>query len=210
MRSNDCCRPRTLASSFMTNAGPAARAANTRRISIRSQMMPSLPCGKRNELLVRDAQGSDIRAAVREAGFAPLAATRAPVDFVIVCFGLAVSVIDEDQEEVALEMRLKGHSQEEISKALEVASAAEAVFESGFSKGFERFDALKPMTVMSLVQRLTWQLYAFHFACTQRRRYARRERILSSARIPLRPDANPSRRRSATVVDPRRRRPRSA
>jgi uncharacterized protein len=74
---------------------------------------------------------------------APLAATRAPVDFVIVSFGLAVSVIDEDQEEVALEMRLKGHSQEEISKALEVASAAEAVFESGFTKGFERFDAVR-------------------------------------------------------------------
>ena len=34
-------------------------------------------------------------------------------------------------------------SQEEISKALEVASAAEAVFESGFTEGFERFDALR-------------------------------------------------------------------
>jgi uncharacterized protein len=74
---------------------------------------------------------------------ASIAATRAPVDFVIVSFGLAVSVIDEDQEEVALEMRLKGHSQEEISKALEVASAAEAVFESGFTKGFERLDAVR-------------------------------------------------------------------
>jgi hypothetical protein len=74
---------------------------------------------------------------------APLAATRAPVDFVIVSFGLAVSVIDEDQEEVALEMRLKGHGQKAISKALEVASAAEAVFESGFTKGFERFDAVR-------------------------------------------------------------------
>ena len=74
---------------------------------------------------------------------APIAATHAPVDFVIVSFGLAVSVIDEDQEEVALEMRLKGHTQEEISKALEVASAAEAVFESGFTKGFERFDAVR-------------------------------------------------------------------
>ena len=74
---------------------------------------------------------------------APLAATRATVDFVIVSFGLAVSVIDEDQEEVALEMRLKGHSQQEISKALEVASAAEAVFESNFAKGFERFDAVR-------------------------------------------------------------------
>ena len=74
---------------------------------------------------------------------APLAATRAPVDFVIVSFGLAVSVIDEDQQQVALEMSLKGHTQEEISKALEVASAAEAVFESGFTKGFERFDAVR-------------------------------------------------------------------
>lgn len=74
---------------------------------------------------------------------APIAATRAPVDFVIVSFGLAVSVIDEDQEEVALEMRLKGHNQGEISRALEVASAAEAVFESGFTEGFERFDAVR-------------------------------------------------------------------
>jgi uncharacterized protein len=74
---------------------------------------------------------------------APLAATRAPVDFVIVSFGLAVSVIDEDQQEVALEMRLKGHTQEEISKALEVASAAEALFESSFTTGFDRFDAVR-------------------------------------------------------------------
>jgi uncharacterized protein len=74
---------------------------------------------------------------------APLAATRANVDFVIVGYGLAFSVIDEDQQEVALEMRLKGHSSEEIAKAEEVASAAEAVFESGFTKGFERFDAVR-------------------------------------------------------------------
>jgi pimeloyl-ACP methyl ester carboxylesterase len=74
---------------------------------------------------------------------APLAATRAPVDFVIVSFGLAVSVIDEDQEEVALEMRLKGHTQQEVSKALEVASAAEAVFESKFTEGLDRFDAVR-------------------------------------------------------------------
>lgn len=74
---------------------------------------------------------------------APLAANRAPVDFVIVGYGLAVSVIDEDQEEVALEMRLKGHSPEEIAKAQEIAAAAEAVFESGFTKGFERFDAVR-------------------------------------------------------------------
>lgn len=74
---------------------------------------------------------------------APLAASRAPVDFVIVSFGLAVSVIDEDQEEVALEMSLRGHRPEVISKALEVADAAEAVIASGFTSGFKRFDAVR-------------------------------------------------------------------
>lgn len=73
----------------------------------------------------------------------PIAATRAPVDFAIVSFGLAVSVIDEDQQQVALEMALKGHSAQDTAKALEVASAAEAVFESGFKDGFARFDALR-------------------------------------------------------------------
>jgi pimeloyl-ACP methyl ester carboxylesterase len=74
---------------------------------------------------------------------APLAAMRMPVDFVIVSFGLAVSVIDEDQQEVALEMRLKGHNAAEIAKALEVADAAEAVIESAFTEGFERFDMVR-------------------------------------------------------------------
>ena len=106
-------------------------------------MTPSLPCEKRSESLARAVPELDIREVARAAGSRRIAATHAPVDFVIVSFGLAVSVIDEDQEEVALEMRLKGHSQEEISKALEVASAAEAVFESGFTKGFERLDAVR-------------------------------------------------------------------
>ncbi|HKB91108.1 MAG TPA: alpha/beta hydrolase, partial [Opitutaceae bacterium] len=74
---------------------------------------------------------------------APLAANRAPVDFVIVCFGLAITVIEEDQQEVALEMRLKGHPPEVIAKALEVASAAETVFASGFTQGFAELDAVR-------------------------------------------------------------------
>jgi hypothetical protein len=74
---------------------------------------------------------------------APLAANRAPVDFVIVCFGLAVSVIDEDQQEVEIEMREEGHSRAEIAQALEVARAAETVIASGFSQGFRQFDAVR-------------------------------------------------------------------
>jgi uncharacterized protein len=74
---------------------------------------------------------------------APIAANRAPIDFVIVCFGLAVSVIDEDQEEVEIEMREKGHSPDEIAMALEVARAAETVIASGFTEGFKEFDAVR-------------------------------------------------------------------
>jgi hypothetical protein len=74
---------------------------------------------------------------------APMAAEREPVDFVIVSFGLAVSVIDEDQEEVALEMGLKGHTPDETAKAQEVAAAAEAVFESNFTSGFDRLAAVQ-------------------------------------------------------------------
>ncbi|HTU66741.1 MAG TPA: alpha/beta hydrolase [Steroidobacteraceae bacterium] len=74
---------------------------------------------------------------------APLAAQRERVDFVIVAYGLAVSVIDEDRECVELQMRLKGHSSADIVKALEVATAAETVFESGFTSGFAQFAALR-------------------------------------------------------------------
>jgi pimeloyl-ACP methyl ester carboxylesterase len=74
---------------------------------------------------------------------APIAANREHVDFVIVSFGLAVSVIDEDQQEVEIEMREKGHSPAEIASALEVAGAAETIFASGFTEGFREFDAVR-------------------------------------------------------------------
>ena len=74
---------------------------------------------------------------------APIAANRAPVDFVIVCFGLAVTVLQEDQEAVAIEMREKGHTPAEIAKAQELARAAEAVFASNFTSGFGDLDALR-------------------------------------------------------------------
>ena len=73
----------------------------------------------------------------------PMAANRAPVAFVIGGFGLAVSVIDEDQQQVEMELRDKGYSADEIRKAQEVASAAENVIASGFTRGFAEFDAAR-------------------------------------------------------------------
>ncbi|HEX3431669.1 MAG TPA: alpha/beta hydrolase [Rhizomicrobium sp.] len=79
-----------------------------------------------------------------EAGWVlPLAVNRAPVDFAIVGFGLAVTVLEEDQESVALDMHFHHHSAEDTKKALELARAGEQVVETGGKQGYDRFDALR-------------------------------------------------------------------
>jgi uncharacterized protein len=73
----------------------------------------------------------------------PLAANRAHVDFAIISFGLAVTVMEEDQESVALDMHFHHHSAEETEKALTLARAGERVFETRGKEGYESFDALR-------------------------------------------------------------------
>jgi len=74
---------------------------------------------------------------------APLAATMAPVDFVVVCFGLAVSPLDEDRSAIVLDMTRRGYGPEIVSKAMEVADASEAVLVSNFADGYDRVDAVR-------------------------------------------------------------------
>ncbi|WP_426702414.1 alpha/beta hydrolase family protein [Rhodanobacter sp. Col0626] len=73
----------------------------------------------------------------------PLAARRERVDFAIVSFGLAVSVIDEDQQEIALEMQLKGYDPDIVAKAQAIGAAAERLIASGFTEGFDELDAIR-------------------------------------------------------------------
>lgn len=73
----------------------------------------------------------------------PLAVRRAPVDFAIVSFGLAVSVIDEDQQEIALEMRLKGYGPDIVAKAQAIGAAAERVIASGATEGLDALDVIR-------------------------------------------------------------------
>ena len=72
---------------------------------------------------------------------APLAAQSAPVDFVIVTFGLAVSPVEEDREAVALNMQ--AYPPDIQAKAMEIAVAAEDLVASGMTQGFERFEELR-------------------------------------------------------------------
>jgi hypothetical protein len=79
-----------------------------------------------------------------EAGWVvPLAVNRTHVDFAIVSFGLAVTVLQEDQESVALDMYFHHHSAEDTKKALELARAGEHVVETGGRQGYDAFDALR-------------------------------------------------------------------
>jgi len=54
---------------------------------------------------------------------APLAATRAPVDFVQVAYGLAESPAAEDREQVMSELRMAGYGPDVLAKAREVTDA---------------------------------------------------------------------------------------
>src|SRR5262249_58636579 len=49
----------------------------------------------------------------------PIAANEVPVDFAIISFGLAVTVLEEDQESVALDMHFHHHSAADTTKSLE-------------------------------------------------------------------------------------------
>jgi uncharacterized protein len=73
---------------------------------------------------------------------APLAARIEPVDFVIVSFGLAVSVLDEDREAIAFDMERSGFGPEIKAKAMEVADATATIVASNFTDGFEQLEAL--------------------------------------------------------------------
>ena len=73
----------------------------------------------------------------------PIAANKAPVDFAIISFGLAVTVLQEDQESVALDMYFHHHSAADTAKALELARAGETLVETRSMAGYDKFDALR-------------------------------------------------------------------
>jgi uncharacterized protein len=74
---------------------------------------------------------------------APLAARISPVDFVIVCFGLAVSPLEEDREAIVYDMEKQGYGPDIMSKAMQIADASAAIMLSEFRSGYQRLDTLK-------------------------------------------------------------------
>ena len=74
---------------------------------------------------------------------APLAARIAPVDFVIVGYGLAVSPIDEVREATAFDLTSRGYGPDVVAKAMHIADAVSAVIVSDFRSGYDQLDAVK-------------------------------------------------------------------
>jgi uncharacterized protein len=74
---------------------------------------------------------------------APLAATLAPVDFVVIGYGLAVSPLDEDRSAIELDVTRHGFGADVMPKAMEIADATEAVLVSNFQGGYDRVDAVR-------------------------------------------------------------------
>ncbi|QDH68968.1 alpha/beta hydrolase family protein [Marilutibacter alkalisoli] len=70
---------------------------------------------------------------------APLAATTAPVDFVVASYGLAVSMQEEDRLEVEQQLRSRGHGPEALAKGLEMHRIALRVAISRFTEGVEEW-----------------------------------------------------------------------
>jgi pimeloyl-ACP methyl ester carboxylesterase len=74
---------------------------------------------------------------------APLAAKIAPVDFVIVGFGLAVSPLEENRAALALDMTRRGYGPDVVAKAMEFADATDTILLSNFREGYEAFEAVR-------------------------------------------------------------------
>lgn len=74
---------------------------------------------------------------------APLAAKLADADFVVVGFGLVLSPLEEDAEQVYDELRRLGYGENVISKAQEVTTATGTVVASHFTRGFDQLEAVK-------------------------------------------------------------------
>jgi pimeloyl-ACP methyl ester carboxylesterase len=74
---------------------------------------------------------------------APLAATNAGADFVVVSFGLAASPHEEERDELLAELTDQGFAGEDIKNAAEVIDAAVAVVASRYTKGYRHLARVK-------------------------------------------------------------------
>jgi uncharacterized protein len=74
---------------------------------------------------------------------APLAATKARLDFVIVGYGLAEGVTAQDRDEVEEQVRAAGFGDAEIAKVREITAATARIVKSEWKSGYDELAALE-------------------------------------------------------------------
>jgi uncharacterized protein len=72
----------------------------------------------------------------------PIAATRTPVDFVIIGYGIAASPLIEDRTETLQDLKAAGWGPDVLAKAREVTDATAGVMKTHFTGGYETFNAV--------------------------------------------------------------------
>jgi dienelactone hydrolase len=74
----------------------------------------------------------------------PLVATKAPVDFVIVSFGMAISPLEENRQEVMNDLRGEGFDDPAVlARAQEVVDVTNRIMISRFNEGLDELQALQ-------------------------------------------------------------------
>lgn len=74
---------------------------------------------------------------------APLAASRTPVDFVIVGFGLAYGALSEDSDQVMLDLKAKGWGADVLTHAREITDVTGAFIASHGAVGFAGLETMR-------------------------------------------------------------------
>ena len=133
---------------------------------------------------------------------APLAANRAHVDFVIVCFGLAVSVIDEDQQEVEIEMREKRPLAGRNRKRTGSRPGGREHLRKRVHRRVRRIRCREgEVPGRALVQGSAWELHAFLPPLFGIRAARNGSQIPMGHAVPLRSDAHVAIRYDAAALD---------
>ena len=99
--------------------------------------------GEARRLAGRRASRVDYKGGSQGRRVAPLAATKAQVDFVIVDYGLPESVADESRDQTVLELARKGYAHADLEAAAEVADATSDVAASHLRTVFERLERVR-------------------------------------------------------------------
>lgn len=74
---------------------------------------------------------------------APLAATRTPADFIVISYGLVVSPIEEDLDQMLLEAEQKNFSTYQLKQIHRLSETTAKVLLSGFTSGLTELQALR-------------------------------------------------------------------